>query len=77
MDALNSWDVALFVVAGYIAVVSLVRLMVGRRDTLTRQVREEFERQRSETERLAEEAEQNRPAQTVASPAALAAKKKA
>ncbi len=76
MDALNSWDVALFVVAGYIAVVSLVRLMVGRRDTLTRQVRDEFKRQRSENERIAEEAEQNRPAQTVASPA-LAAKKKA
>ena len=29
MDALNSWDVALFAVAGYIAVVSLVRLMLG------------------------------------------------
>ena len=77
MDALNSWDVALFAVAGYIAIVSLVRLMLGRRNSLARQVRDELERQRSETEREAEETERNRPAQTPASPAALAAKKKA
>jgi hypothetical protein len=77
VDALNSWDVALFVVAGYIAVVSLVRLMLGRRNTLARQVRDELERQSSEAERQAEETEQNRPAQTAVSQAALAAKKKA
>ena len=77
VDALNSWDVALFVVAGYIAVVSLVRLMLGRRNTLARQVRDELERQSSEAQRQAEETEQNRPAQTPVSQAALAAKKKA
>ena len=77
MDALNSWDVALFVVAGYIAFVSLVRLMLGRRNSLARQVRDEVERQRDETARKAEETEQNRPAQTLASQPALAAKKKA
>jgi hypothetical protein len=77
MDALNSWDVALFVVAGYIAVVSLVRLMLGRRNNLARQVRDELERQSSEAQRQAEETEQNRSAQTPVSQTALAAKKKA
>ena len=48
MDALNSWDVALFAVAGYIAIVSLVRLMLGRRAALARQVREELERRESQ-----------------------------
>jgi hypothetical protein len=73
MDALNSWDVALFVVAGYIAIVSMVRLMLGRRNSLARQVRDELERQRSE----AELAERNNPVQAPTSPATLAAKKKA
>jgi heme exporter protein D len=77
VDALDSWDVALFVVAGYIAVVSLVRLMLGRRNTLARQVRDELERQSSEAQRQAEETEQNRPAQTPVPQTALAAKKKA
>jgi hypothetical protein len=77
MDAWNSWDVALFAVAGYIAIVSLVKLMLGRRNALARQMRDELERQRSETERQAEENEQNRPAQPLASQPSLAAKKKA
>jgi hypothetical protein len=82
MDALNSWDVALFVLAGYIAIVSLVRLMLARRNSLARQVRDELERQRGESERQTEETEQNRPTQASQSPAALAqsalaAKKKA
>ncbi|HEX4143810.1 MAG TPA: hypothetical protein VHY91_09780 [Pirellulales bacterium] len=76
MDALNSWDVALFVVAGYIAIVSMVRLMLGRRNRLARQISDELERQRSESQSRAEEAERNRPVQTPTSPA-LAAKKKA
>jgi heme exporter protein D len=77
MDALNSWDVALFAVAGYIAIVSLVQLMIGRRDSLTRQVRDELERQTSEAQRQAEETERNLPAQAPTSQPALAAKKKA
>jgi len=77
MDALNSWDVALFVVAGYIAIVSMVRLMLGRRNTLARQLRDELEHQRSEAQHQAELTEQNRPAQAPTSQTALTAKKKA
>ena len=76
MEVLNSWDVALFVVAGYIALVSLVRLMLGRRNALARQLHDELERQRSEAERQAEDTERNRPAQNPLAQAALAAKKK-
>jgi hypothetical protein len=75
MDALNSWDVALFAVAGYIAILSLVQLMLGRRNNLARQVRDELERQRSEAQLQAEEAERNPPVASPLAQAALAKKK--
>jgi hypothetical protein len=77
VDALNSWDVALYAIAGYIAVVSLVRLMLGRRNNLARQVRDELERQRVEAERQAEDAQRNPVPQAPGALPALAAKKKA
>jgi hypothetical protein len=63
MDALNSWDVALFAVAGYIAIMSLVRLMLGRRSALARQIQEDMERRESQAQQLSEEAEQDQAAQ--------------
>lgn len=33
-ESMDGWDVALLVVVSYIAVMALVRLMVGRRDRL-------------------------------------------
>ena len=37
---MNRWDVVLLVIAGYVATMALVRLMIGRR----RQVLDEFRR---------------------------------
>jgi hypothetical protein len=41
-------DMLLIAAAGYVAVVSLVRLMAARRDQLVRQLRAEMERRRTE-----------------------------
>ncbi len=46
MGNMDSWDVTLLVVAGYLAIVTLVRLMARRRN----QVLEEF-RQKAEEEK--------------------------
>ena len=51
MDAVNTWDLALFAVAGYIAVSSLVRLMISRRNTLAAELRAELEQQRAQQRR--------------------------
>ena len=77
MDALNSWDVALFAVAGYIAVVSLVRLMLGRRTALARQIQEDLERREKQAEQQRQQSEADRPAQTALPQPAQLAKKKA
>ena len=55
MANLEGWDWALLVVAGYVAVMSLVRLMRGHRDAVLGQFREQIEKQRS--------GPQSRPAQ--------------
>jgi hypothetical protein len=76
MDALNSWDVALFAVAGYIAIVSLVRLMLGRRAALARQLQEELKRRETQANQSGQQPEADRPAQPPrAQPAPLAKKK--
>ncbi len=78
MDALNPWDVALFAVAGYIAIVSLVRLMLGRRATLARQIQEDLERRQTQDEEQSQQSEADRPGQPARpQPAAQLAKKKA
>ncbi len=43
---MDPWDLALLAVAGYIAVVSLVKLMTLRRDKLVTQFRAEVEAER-------------------------------
>ena len=49
-QTMDPWDVALLAVAAYVAVVTLVRLMVSHRDTLVAQFRAEvaLERRRQD-----------------------------
>jgi hypothetical protein len=58
MDAVNAWDLALFAAAGYIAVSSLVRLMIGKRNALAAELRSEMEQERRQQERLEQEKQQ-------------------
>lgn len=66
MANLTAWDVAIFVVAVYIAVVSLVRLMRARRDAIVGQlhaeVTEQQERQRADKRREPQQARRAAPA---------------
>ncbi len=43
MGNMDSWDVTLLVVAGYLAVVTLVRLMVRRRNQVFEELRQKAE----------------------------------
>ena len=55
MANMDGWDVALLVMAGYVAVISLVRLMVARRDQMMKAFRKEVAKERA---RKAEEERQ-------------------
>jgi hypothetical protein len=61
MAEMNAWDVAILLVAAYVAVLTLVRLMRRRRDTVIAQLQTEVAsqlvRQRADRPR-----EENRPA---------------
>jgi hypothetical protein len=48
VDGLDAWDIALYMAAGYVAVIALVRLMLHERDRLVQRFRTEMlaERQR-------------------------------
>jgi hypothetical protein len=52
MASMDGWDVAFLAVAGYVAVSSLVRMMINHRDKLTARFRQEVraEQLRKETE---------------------------
>ena len=47
MANLEGWDWALLVVAGYVAVMSLVRLMRSHRDAILGELREKIDREQS------------------------------
>ena len=68
LGTMSSWDVALLAVAGYVAVVSLVRLMLRRRDQLLADFREQIqlEKQRKAREEKKRKAEEERRRQSVA-----------
>jgi heme exporter protein D len=57
MGALDTWDVTLLVVASYLAVLALVRLMARQRDQLLGNIRQQFakEKKRKEEENEDEE----------------------
>jgi hypothetical protein len=58
-EAMDRWDVLLAAVATYVAVVSLVRLMVNRRNELVTKIRAEIAKQRAAAAEAAEEAERD------------------
>ncbi len=55
---MNGWDLALLVAAGYVAAITLVRLMIRRRDQLLERFRNEMKV--AQAERDAEEARKQR-----------------
>ncbi len=68
LDAVNAWDLALFAVAGYIAVSSLAQLMIAKRNALAVELRNELEQERRRLERIKQEKQQ--PKATPAKPPA-------
>ena len=48
MESLDGWDVFLIMVAVYVAVTSLVRLMMSRRDKLVAEVQEQIAARRAQ-----------------------------
>jgi hypothetical protein len=48
MDTMESWDIALLVVVGYLATVALVRLMTRHRDQLVERFRQDLEREKQQ-----------------------------
>jgi hypothetical protein len=46
MGNMDSWDVTLLVVAGYLAVISLVRLMARRRNQVYEELRQKAEHEK-------------------------------
>jgi hypothetical protein len=48
--SMDHWDLALWAVAGYLAVVTLTRLMVCQRDRLVAQARAEWQLERRRTQ---------------------------
>ena len=57
---MNSWDVVLLVVAGYLATMALVRLMIRRRDQLLDEFRQRMKAEKKRKEAEAEEEELRR-----------------
>ena len=51
MEWLDRWDVALMLVAVYVSVMTLVRMMVRRRDQLVADVRQQLEAHRKHGKR--------------------------
>ena len=49
---METWDIALLVVAGYVATFGLARLMTRRREQLIEQFREQMEAKQARAERL-------------------------
>jgi hypothetical protein len=52
MRSMDGWDLALWALAGYLAIVALVRLMARHRDSLTARFRQEMEEQRLRQKKL-------------------------
>ena len=50
MGNMDGWDVALLVVAGYVALVTLVRLMIRRRNQMLDEFRSELKKEKRRKE---------------------------
>lgn len=57
MGNMDGWDLTLLLVAGYLAVVTLVRLMTNRRDQMLSRLREQLEKEKrlKESQRQSEQ----------------------
>lgn len=58
----DRFDLLMFAIAGYVAIVTLVRLMITRRDEVVGYLRTELERQAAAAAAQAAEEEQDRDA---------------
>lgn len=56
MENMDGWDIALLVIAAYVAVTVLVRLMIRRRDELMARLRQEMAINKKTTQKTADEA---------------------
>lgn len=54
---MDRWDVFIILIAGYVAVMTLVRLMTRRRNQVLEQVREQIEAQHPKKKKKPEEAD--------------------
>lgn len=52
---MDRWDLFIIAVAGYVAIMTLVRLMAARRNLLVNQVRKQIEQQRSQQQAAAQQ----------------------
>lgn len=52
MGELNHWEILLLLIAGYVAVMSLVKLMNARRDMLVKQVEQQVAAERERRKKL-------------------------
>ena len=68
---MDRWSIALWVVAGYIAVVALLRLMTHKRDEVMAEFRSEVEKEKNR--RKAAAAQQAKPAKRAKPPGGKAA----
>ena len=64
---MDRWDMVLLAVAGYVAVLSLVRLMARRRNELVKQVREQIVQHRGRKPKAPPAADAEPPDQSAAS----------
>jgi hypothetical protein len=55
---MDGWDILLALVAGYVALVSLVRLMANRRNELVEKIRNEIAKQRAAADAESERADE-------------------
>ena len=59
---MDRWDIFLAIVASYVAIVALVRLMANRRNELVEKIRAEIAKQRAAARAAAEAEEENQDA---------------
>ena len=62
MGNMDSWDVTLLVVAGYLAVVTLVRLMARRRNQVFEELRQKAEEEKRKQAQIELKARRQRSA---------------
>jgi len=58
---MDGWGIGLWVVAGYVAVVSLMRLMAQKRNEVVAEFRDEVEKEKSRRKAAAQQEKQNKP----------------